>query len=55
MIIENKQILNSLCRLWKSENEIKILCDANFIVKDKHSLKIESQPFQYRNKYQINV
>ena len=53
---ENDQpFLNTSCRLWKPEQTIMIICEANFMKKGSYSLQISKQSFVYRKEYQINV
>ena len=55
IIDENQRVLNTTCRFWKPTDEIRIICDANFFEKGRHSVRIGNQSFEYRNKYLINV
>ena len=55
MIEENQLTLNTNCRLWKPEKTIKMICDANFFEEGSHSVEINGQSFEYRNKYLIKV
>ena len=54
MTNENQETLKIKCRLWKQTNIIRIICDANFNVKGKHSVRIGTQPFEYKN-HTINI
>ena len=55
IIDENHHVKNITCRLGKPNNEIKVLCNVNFLEKGPYSVRIGNQSFIYRSKYLINV
>ena len=48
-------ILNTNCRLWKPSEKIKIICDANFFARGRHSVRIRNKSFLYRQEFPINI
>ena len=54
MVEENQNKLKTTCRLWKPEDVIIIICDANFNEKGTHSVRIENQSFEYKD-YLIKI
>ena len=55
VIDEYNRSMSPTCRLWISSERLNLFCNYYFHEIGNHSITIEDQSFEYKNKYLINI